>query len=783
MALRQDIGIVTAYGYAVSKGYTGTEEEFAQLMADLADEVSEFENFDVVVTTLPAGSSATAAYADGVLTLGIPQGAKGDTGATGATGPTGPQGPQGEKGETGERGPTGLTGPQGPKGDTGDTGPQGPKGDKGDSGDVASQEQLDEMNAEITDLKSETRNLNTADTGRYSVNKDTGVITHTESSTTILGISEPVKIEANSDYTITFFGISTNDSKCSLYCAYYDSNKAYISGNAFFNQNIINSKLSKTITTVNNAVYVAFSIYSGTLALNNANIQIEDGLLSTDYVPNITAVDFVLRDELKDFKAWVEIPIGEGTNGYIRHSDGQIVSSSTSKYYKINNSGFSKIKVYGYNNSISVNSVSFYSSEKISTDDYISGIVPERIDAPYQAVISVPPTAKTIVFGWNTSNTHKVEILTNELTALISDLSNKAKAYSQYSYPMRGKKLIDHLFVWQVTTSFSTPLVIPCQSVFHVNLSARLGFEYIECNTQITADGKYIVTHGHDGKFGNDIETLNGESVYDVSISSLTMSEIRAGYRYRSEYEYFRVPPTTLEEFLYACVENNIKPFLQYRDNTMLQIARGICGDDIILYQGDRDIFDGYITTFHDLTTKADILAKCEEYGYPYIYGMNNTTYFTDEDLTDIITTLHKNGYYIGFSGAYQTDAESERCHRLGFDMDSTGKMVNPFEQGNLFTSATLSDFTVTNGTLSNNMITLNDGGSITTQNVNKNVFAYTIKIIFNGKIIVSGIQYESDGTHTVVLTGFRMNTNYRLNVVSVGTTYVYMLKYAVSEC
>lgn len=153
MALRQDIGIVTAYGYAVSKGYTGTEEEFAQLMADLADEVSEFENFDVVVTTLPAGSSATAAYADGVLTLGIPQGAKGDTGATGATGPTGPQGPQGEKGDTGERGPTGLTGPQGPKGDTGATGPQGPKGDKGDSGDVASQEQLDEMNAEITDLK------------------------------------------------------------------------------------------------------------------------------------------------------------------------------------------------------------------------------------------------------------------------------------------------------------------------------------------------------------------------------------------------------------------------------------------------------------------------------------------------------------------------------------------------------------------------------------------------------------------------------------------------------
>lgn len=32
--IRKDIGIVTAYGYAVSKGYTGTEDEFAQAMAN-----------------------------------------------------------------------------------------------------------------------------------------------------------------------------------------------------------------------------------------------------------------------------------------------------------------------------------------------------------------------------------------------------------------------------------------------------------------------------------------------------------------------------------------------------------------------------------------------------------------------------------------------------------------------------------------------------------------------------------------------------------------------------
>lgn len=108
----------------------------------------------VTVTTLPAGSSATATYdkSTGTLALGIPQGNKGDTGATGATGPanvltigsvtsgkvasatiTGEAPNQvlnlvlekGDKGETGEKGATGDTGPQGKQGI------QGPQGSPG----------------------------------------------------------------------------------------------------------------------------------------------------------------------------------------------------------------------------------------------------------------------------------------------------------------------------------------------------------------------------------------------------------------------------------------------------------------------------------------------------------------------------------------------------------------------------------------------------------------------------------------------------------------------------
>ena len=108
----------------------------------------------VTVTTLPAGSLATATYdkSTGTLALGIPQGSKGDTGATGATGPanvltigsvtsgkvasatiTGEAPNQVlnlvlEKGDKGEQGTQGIQGEQGKQGIQGEIGPQGNPG-------------------------------------------------------------------------------------------------------------------------------------------------------------------------------------------------------------------------------------------------------------------------------------------------------------------------------------------------------------------------------------------------------------------------------------------------------------------------------------------------------------------------------------------------------------------------------------------------------------------------------------------------------------------------------
>lgn len=79
---QKSLGGVTAYKYAVAAGYQGTELEFQSLMGNLATDLSNLENMQVEITTLPAGSSATAAYVDGTLSLGIPTGPTGTSAYT-----------------------------------------------------------------------------------------------------------------------------------------------------------------------------------------------------------------------------------------------------------------------------------------------------------------------------------------------------------------------------------------------------------------------------------------------------------------------------------------------------------------------------------------------------------------------------------------------------------------------------------------------------------------------------------------------------------------------------
>lgn len=83
--ITRDLGPVTAYAYAVSKGYTGTQAEFAQAQASLAQNTADaraaadaIDGMTVTATTLDPNESATATVTDvdghKSIEFGIPRG-------------------------------------------------------------------------------------------------------------------------------------------------------------------------------------------------------------------------------------------------------------------------------------------------------------------------------------------------------------------------------------------------------------------------------------------------------------------------------------------------------------------------------------------------------------------------------------------------------------------------------------------------------------------------------------------------------------------------------------
>ena len=77
---------IRASGYVLdAQGYAQNAETAKDEAEDARDEIL---GMSANATTLPAGSSATASYSDGVLSLGIPQGIQGEKGDNGDTGAT-----------------------------------------------------------------------------------------------------------------------------------------------------------------------------------------------------------------------------------------------------------------------------------------------------------------------------------------------------------------------------------------------------------------------------------------------------------------------------------------------------------------------------------------------------------------------------------------------------------------------------------------------------------------------------------------------------------------------
>lgn len=362
------------------------------------------------------------------------------------------------------------------------------------------------------------------------------------------------------------------------------------------------------------------------------------------------------------------------------------------------------------------------------------------------------------------------------------------KNVTDYISPFKFKAFGDHLFVNRMTDA-----VIPHESLYHVRLSRLMGFNAIEANVHKTSDNVYIVNHLESGKFGRYFHHVDGTTdISNTAVSSVTWSWIVENVRYNSTVKKYQTRPCRLEEFLSECRQQNIISFIDTDEEAVVALANKYMGrNNYIAYGATRaNCPDAIIYVWSSLTTKEEILALCNSYGRPFIYGMANPSSFTDAQLKEIVALLHENGYWIGTS--YQ-DNNWYKYSYLGFDLNTAQRSINRLDVGNICDINSIfgfNGFTFTNATETNGVLTYSADGTLvpTFTAETLSVGGIDLEIVFNGEITVPAIgerlqtTFTSDASYPVFVTTPIINGSPALSITVSSGTVVYDCKYKVSK-
>ena len=380
------------------------------------------------------------------------------------------------------------------------------------------------------------------------------------------------------------------------------------------------------------------------------------------------------------------------------------------------------------------------------------------------------------------STVETIRALTRECNDNISAVASLA------NFSGRFKPCYDHLFVHDGSNS-----VIPHESLYHVRLSRRFGFNTIEANISKTSDGVYIVNHLANGAFWNFFHHVDGET--DISatlVSSVTWDWIVTNVRYNSTIKKYQTRPCRLEEFLSECRQQNIIPFIYTGDVNVLAMADEYMGkDNYIAYGASRaNAPTAIIYHWAYETSKEAILNHCKNVGKPFIYGMGNPTDFTDSELKEIVDAVHSAGYWIGTSYA---DSMWYKYSYIGFDFNGTQTRINRIDNGNICNLSSafgFDEFEVVNGAEADGILTFSSNGTIS-PNVPSTVFPFCgidLQIDFTGTIVVPTIgkhartQYTSDGSMPFFVAVPILNGSPHLTVEVMSGTIIRDLSFKASK-
>lgn len=354
------------------------------------------------------------------------------------------------------------------------------------------------------------------------------------------------------------------------------------------------------------------------------------------------------------------------------------------------------------------------------------------------------------------------------------------------------KPCYDHLFV----TTHNDNITIPSESIYHVRISKKLGFNVIEANVSTTSDGVFFVHHlEDDGTFGRYFHHVDGiTDISSIKANEVTWAWISANVRYNSTIVKYRTRPCLLSEFLLECKKQELIPFVTSTDAQVVGMVTNIMGkDNFIAYWATRLLCPtAIIYQWNTYSTKEEIFEYCDRIGGPLIYGMSNINDFTDAQLAEIISALHEKGYFIAIS---YNDSNWNKYSGMGVDFNGTQSSVNRIESGNLHNIDTIfgfDNFVFTGATENNGVLTYSENGTLTPNVANTTypVSMIDIELWFSGTITIYGMgemksnyTVTSDGSSSVFRTIPIINGSVKFSMAVTSGTVIYDIKYKASVC
>lgn len=381
----------------------------------------------------------------------------------------------------------------------------------------------------------------------------------------------------------------------------------------------------------------------------------------------------------------------------------------------------------------------------------------------------------------------KIDVLTEDVTPLVNNI------YSVLNR-VRGK------YICHLGVNKNNNIIIPCQSLSDIMRAKRLGFNAIEINVRQTSDGKYVCLHGSSGAFGQQFTDLNGDSVSDVQVSSMTLQQIKDTIKYKSNYARYRTAPYTLQEVLFECRKLDMLPLVEWQSSYTdeIEIIDSIMGKNNYLigsYTYDRSDIGSDAPMYSFLTTSNadDIIAKCKKSGGAYVACLNVTNAifnnFTIDDWRTLVSAIHSAGYMV--ASAYGSEQLNQILLNSGFDViNSTGRNINEIESPNVYnlTDNVSYDGYTTGGTISSGVLTLTNGDTITPSETAQSVFlgGGSMHIRFSGTINLSmgaiSEEITSDGASESWFTSYYEEQVPTFTITAVGNVTVYSLLFKASK-